>query len=255
MSQLTQSMSHAGVLYVRYLGRWLLTIIMMAVTIEIFMLVPHVGLAFKIAASGILGAQIMAMFQAADGGEKPRPWRVLSAFAKPMGVTATLVAGVWFPLFIALAWTYFQDGQHVAATVLSQPGKLSPEAQLHFKMVLFAAAMPVTFIAPAVVIGRLRGMPAFVQAVIAAARNPLPVLLLSGSTIALEASIERLFHYLPGATGIILGTICTLLTVTAMAAWSYALGARIFSADASSSASSSASSDASSDVAEAAAPR
>ena len=46
-----------------------------------------------------------------------------------------------------------------------------------------------------------------------------------------EAAIERLFHYLPGAFGIALGTLLTLLIVTAMSAWSYALGARVFATD------------------------
>lgn len=230
LSELGDSLGHAGRLYLRHLWRWLVTTILMAVTIELFMLVPQVGLAFKIAASGILGAQIMAMFQAADHGEKPRPWRVWSAFAKPVGTTATLVAGVWLPLSTALAWTFFQDGPQTVATVLSNPGKLTPEAQLHFKMVLFVAAMPVTFVAAAVVIGRLRGFAALAGAVSAALRNPLPVLLLSGGTIGMEALMERLFHAIPGAVGIALGTLCTLLLVTAMAAWSYALGARIFAA-------------------------
>jgi hypothetical protein len=228
ISQLGRSLIHSGALFALHPMRWPLTILLMAVVIEIFMLVPHVGLALKIAASGILGAQVMAMFQAADGGEKPRPWRVLSGFAKPVGVTAPLVAGVWFPLSIALLWTVFHDGWQVAATMLSQPGTLSLEAQLHFKMVLFAAAMPVTFVAAAVSIGRLRGMTALIQAVVAAARNPLLVLLLSGGAIAVEAAIERLFHYLPGAFGIVLGTLFTLLIVTAMSAWSYALGALVF---------------------------
>ena len=229
--QLKQSLVHAGALCACYPVRWPLTILLMAVAIEIFMLVPHVGLVFKIAASGILGAQVMAMFQAADGGEKPRPWRVLSGFAKPMGVIAPLVAGVWFPLSVALLWTFIEDGQQVAATMLSRPGTLSPEAQLHFKTILFVAAMPMTFVAAAVAIGRLRGLTTLVPALVAAARNPLLVLLLSGGAIAVEALIERLFHYLPGALGIALGTLITLLIVTAMSAWSYALGARIFAAD------------------------
>lgn len=229
--QLGQSLIHAAALFARYPVRWPLTTLLMAVVIEIFMLVPHVGLALKIAASGMLGAQVMAMFQAADGGEKPRPWRVLSGFARPLGVTAPLVAGVWFPLSVALLWTFAEDGQRVAATMLSRPGTLSPEAQLHFKTILFVAAMPMTFVAAAVAIGRLRGMTALTQAVVAAVRNPLLVLLLSGGAIAVEAAIERLFHYLPGAFGIALGTLLTLLIVTAMSAWSYALGARVFATD------------------------
>lgn len=228
LSQLRRSLIHAGALCARHPMRWPLTILLMAVAIEIFMLVPHVGLALKIAASGMLGAQVMGMFQAADGGEKPRPWRVLSGFARPMGVTAPLVAGVWFPLSIALLWTFFHDGRQAAAAMLAQPGTLSPEAQLHFKMVLFAAAMPMSFVAAAVSIGRLRGMAALIRAVVAAARNPLLVLLLSGGAIAVEAAVERLFHYLPGAFGIALGTLFTLLTVTAMSAWNYALGALVF---------------------------
>ncbi|MFZ2752551.1 MAG: hypothetical protein WAZ48_03795 [Lysobacteraceae bacterium] len=228
ISQLRQSVIHAGALFARYPVRWLLTTVLMAVAIEIPILVPHVGLALKIAASGMLGAQVMGMFQAADGGEKPRPWRVLSGFARPLGVTAPLVAGVWLPLSIALLWTLFHDGRQVAATFLSQPGAMSPEAQLHFKMVLFVAAMPVTFVAAAVSIGRLRGISALIRAVVAAVRNPLLVLLLSGGAIGVEAAIERLFHYLPGAFGIALGTLLTLLIITVMAAWSYALGALVF---------------------------
>ena len=231
MPEIAASLGDAGRLYLRYLWRWLATTILMAVTIELFMVVPQVGLAFKIAASGILGAQIMAMFLAADHGEKPRPWRVWAAFAKPVGITATLVAGVWLPLAIALVWTVFHDGKIVAATVLSDPGKLSLEAQLHFKMALFAAAMPVTFVAATVVIGRLEGLAAFARALLAARRNPLPVLLLTGCTIAMEATVERLFRHFPDAFGIVVGTLCTLLMVTAMSAWSYALGARIFAAD------------------------
>ncbi len=225
--QLRQSVTHAGALFARYPVRWPLTTLLVAVVIEIFMLVPHVGLALKIAMSGMLGAQVMA----ADGGEKPRPWRVLSGFARPFGVIAPLVAGVWFPLSVALLWTFAEDGQRVAATMLSRPGTLSPEAQLHFKTILFVAAMPMTFVAAAVAIGRLRGMTALTQAVVAAVRNPLLVLLLSGGAIAVEAAIERLFHYLPGAFGIALGTLLTLLIVTAMSAWSYVLGARVFATD------------------------
>ncbi len=234
LPQLAQSFGHAGRLYVRHLWRWVLTTILMAITIEIFMLLPHVGLAFKIAASGILGAQIMAMYMAADHGEKPRPWRVWGAFAKPVGVTATLVAGVWLPLAVALVWTVFHDGKTVAATVLSNPGKLSLDAQLQFKMALFAAAMPVTFTAAVVVIGRRRGLAALSTAVVAALRNPLPVLLLSGGSIGMEALMDVIFKAIPGAVGITIGTIFTLLLLTYMAAWSYALGARIFPADAAS---------------------
>lgn len=224
-----QALAHAGALLKRNPGRWLLTIVLFAVVIEIFMFVPQVGLAFKIAASGLLGAQMMAMFQSADLGHRPNPLHLFRALNRAPSATAALLAGVWLPLTVALAWVAVRYGAGTVNTLLSKPTAL-PEVFLRFKWVLFPAAMPLTFTAAAVVIGGGKGISALTAAVAGAARNPLLVVALSGSTIAAETAIERLVHWFPNIFGAIVALAFTMIYFAAIAALNYTLAARVFAA-------------------------
>jgi len=216
-SQIVASASHAFTLVARHPLRWLLLTLVYLVAVEMLMFIPYIGFLAKLAVAGIVGAQVLAVFVSADGGDVPRLRVLPRAFLLPMSSQMVLVLSAWIPFGIGL----LQQGG-VGAVGFFFGNLLTthpPDAGLflRFKYVMYLADLPFTFVAAAVALAGLNGWPAVVCAVEVARKNVLAL----GVLLAVSILAEYVMATLPARMPIA-GTIASLVLLVLFLLWTFA---------------------------------
>jgi hypothetical protein len=209
----------------------LLATVIFLLVAEGLMLVPRVGFLLKFCAASLLAAQMLVLLRVAALGEVP-PLRILAdAVYLPLSSMLVLFGCALLPFFIGLS--YFAMARRVDGlrfffgNVFRQK---PPEARhfFAFKVIMHLAALPFTFVAPAMVLKGQVGGNALEQGLVAALLYwpaLLAILLLSA---AFELLIGLLSRWLPRKPAAAASLLCLLLFLLFMFGFTYTLSVRAF---------------------------
>ncbi len=232
VAEIGRSARHALDLLAAYPLRWLLLIIVFFVAVESLMFVPYIGFVAKIALAGLLGAQMLVLFSNAASGQPPRPGHLFRVFSLPPSAQLVLVLTALFPVIVALAYLVAQGGGlHSIAYFFGNILATKPpaiDAFFIFKIIMYVAILPLTFIPAAVVLRGLTGAGAVTEGVRAAVRNWPAALAYLAPAILLEWLIVKLPVFLPRTTVAVLAVVAAVLFVAWSFSFLYALSARVF---------------------------
>ncbi len=194
---------------------------------EGLMLVPRVGFLLKFCAAALLAPQILAMLRVAALGETPS-LRILADFVfLPLSSMLVLCGCALLPFFLGLG--YFAaagraDGlRFFFGNVLKQK---APQARhfLVFKVIMTAAGLPFTFVAPAMVLKGYIGGNALEQGLIAGLLY-WPAL---AALLVLALGFEALVPLLPRKLMPVLAPPLVVGFLLFLFAFTYALSVRAF---------------------------
>lgn len=194
LGDILRSVLEAGALLGAAPGMLLAAVLIFLVCAEGLMLVPRIGFVLKFCVASLLAPQVLALFHAAALGETPS-LRILPDFIYlPLSSMLVLMGCALLPFFIGLSYFAIArraDGfRFFFGNVLKQR---PPEARhfLAFKLILHVAALPFTFVAPAMILKGYIGGNALEQGLIAAAQCWPALLALLGVSLAFEALALR----------------------------------------------------------------
>lgn len=231
LPQFLSAISQALRLLISYPLRSLAVALTFLIAVEAFMFIPYLGFTFKIALSGVLGAQALAMFAAAAAGRGLSPVKFLSAFSFPIAAQAALVVGALIPFVAGMLFLYFKAGPTAVEFFFGNIFKTNPPNESMFtqmKYVMQLFALPFTFLAGAVVLKGVSGLTALSTAFAAAAKNWLPILFLGLINLVYEWASIQLPSFLSKPASAIVGGILLLLFIAWSFAVAYTVSAKVF---------------------------
>ena len=212
-------------------GRLLLAVAIFIVVAEGLMFIPRAGFVLKQCVAALLAVQVLAMFRVAALGEPPPLAILLDASYLAPATTLVLWLCALVPFAIGLLVLAARCGRpglrFFFGNVLRErpPG---PRDFLFFKTAMTLAAVPFTFVAPAVVLKGHIGWNALEQGLLAALLYwpaPLALLVLA---LAFEALLAGMRKALPGRGGAALTMALLFVYVLFVFAYTYTLSARAF---------------------------
>ena len=209
---------------------WLAVILVILIAVESLMFVPVVGFVIKLAVAGVVVAQVIAMFGLAAAGQSPSPLGLISGFSLPLGAQVALALAALLPFFAGMLFLYFKAGPQTVKFFFGNLFKIkppSPEQFVQLKYVMHLAALPLTFLAGAVVIKGLSGFAAVSSAIVAAVNNWLPIFLLFLLALAFEWLSEKLPTFLPRSAAAAVGGILLVAYLAWSLALTYTVSARV----------------------------
>jgi hypothetical protein len=220
-SEILASASHANRLLARYPFRWLAVTLLFLASVESVMLIPYVGFVLKAAVSGIVLAQVLVLYAAADAGRPPRVLDFWRGFQLPLASQLVLALTAMLPLAAGILFLVLVGEWHAARAVffghvLSAP-QLDPDLFLAFKGVMYVTGIPLTFVSAAVAIAHLAGARAAAAGFSAARKNVRVLGVMLALSLAFELAIKALAT--PGSPA---GAIVFLLMLIAFLTWNFA---------------------------------
>jgi len=208
-------------------GQMLLAVLLFLACAEGLMFIPRVGFLFKFAVASLLAPQILAMYRVAALGESP-PLRILADAAYlPISSMLVLVACALLPFFIGLCY-FAVNGRADAfrfffGNILKHK---APEGRhfLAFKVIMHVAAVPFTFVAPAMILKGYIGGNALEQGLVAGLVY-WPALL---AILLVSLAFELVVSALPRRLGGLLSIPLLAAFLMFMFAFIYTLSLRAF---------------------------
>ncbi|HUN92048.1 MAG TPA: hypothetical protein VMU33_08320 [Burkholderiaceae bacterium] len=208
-------------------------VILVLFATDLLTLVPGVGFLLKLALASLLFAQALQLFRLADGGgrgaARPGLMTLVHALSLPLSSQFVLVLGEWATFGIAMLFLWQVGGPDAATAFFGEPhaeATLDETLYFEFKVVLFVASAPLTFLAPAIVLARVQGIAALWTALLAALRNPGFVLVLLALDVVLEFLLSALAQ--PGGLGAWIYLPLLVLSLVYELALLYAVSVRVF---------------------------
>jgi hypothetical protein len=211
--------------------RWTAAIIIFLLAVESLMFIPHVGFLVKLYVAGVAGAQFLVMFAMAQSREAPR-LRVLAwGFSRPLSAQLVLASCSLIPFFAGLLYLACEGGTDNLAyffgSILSDKAP-AQDVFFRFKLVINLAGMPLSFVAPAVVLAGLSGWAALSRGVVASLANWKILAVDFASSIAYEWSSAQVTAAMPDLAGIAIGILLLIAFVAWSVAFGYALSVRVY---------------------------
>jgi len=220
---------HAWRISTAYPWRLIGCTVLILLAVDLPTQVPGIGFLIKIGLASLLFAQMLLLFRDADRGQSPNMMTLLHTLSMPMTSQLALVLSEWATFGIAVVFLWQAGGADAALTFFAEPhadATLDASLYFEFKVVLFVASAPLTFLAPAIVLAGVHGATVLRVALLAAVRNPLFVVLLLCLDIALEFVLSRLDE--AGGIGLWIHLPLLVLSLVYELALLYAVSVRVF---------------------------
>lgn len=225
------AVAEAWALLAAYPLRWIAVVLVFLVVAESLMFIPVIGFVVKLAVASVVGAQVVAMFQAAAAGASPSVISLLSGFALPVGAQLILAFSTLLPFAVGIGFLYAKGGTQATRFFFGNIIKMkppSPELFIRFKWVMQLMSAPFTFIVGAVVIKELSGFAALSAALVAAYANWLPVLILALFALAFEWVLSKLPSLLPKPVAAVFGGILLVGYLAGSFSLTYTISSKVF---------------------------
>jgi hypothetical protein len=214
--------------------KWLAITVVFLIAVESLMFIPFIGFLVKLSVAGLLVAQWMRMFVDVDAGHAPRLRTFVDALALPWSAQWILVVAAITPFLIGIVFLAATGGgwQGAAFFFGHMAKEAAPDAGRFFvfKFVMALVSTLFAFVAGAVVLRGMAGIPALTLALRAAAQNWRVMLFFLATGTAFEG-LQATLSALPiplVAIAIALATLPVYLAWTI--AFSYALSVRALAA-------------------------
>ncbi|WP_028101248.1 hypothetical protein [Pseudoduganella violaceinigra] len=194
---------------------------------EVLMLVPRIGFVLKFCAAALLAPQILAMLRIASLGETPSLRILADVIYLPPSTMLVLCGCALLPFFLGLSY-FAASGRTVALRFFfgNVRRQKAPEARhfLIFKLLMTVAALPFTYVAPAVVLKGYIGGNALEQGLLAGMLY-WPSL---AALLMLALGFELLVWLLPRRVTALLAAPLVAAFLLFLFAFTYALSVRAF---------------------------
>jgi len=211
--------------------RLLLATVVFIALAESLMLIPRIGFILKFLAASLLAAQMLVIFRVAAMGEPARLRILLDAVYLPPSSMLVLFGCALLPFFIGLSYfalTRRADGfRFFFGNIFRQK---PPESKhfLIFKIVMLAASIPFTYVAPAMVLKGQEGGNALEQGLVAGLLYWPTLLVIVALSVAFEFLVAGLLPRLSRKVAAVLSIPLLVLFMAFMFAFTYTLSIRAF---------------------------
>jgi len=226
-----RSAAEALGLLAAYPWRLLLAVAVFVAVAEALMLIPRIGFVLKMCAASLLAAQVLVGFRVADMGEPPPLRILLDAVYLPPSSMLVLAGCALLPFFIGIAWLAATRGAGSIRFFFGNVFRDRPPESRHFfvfKNIMLLAAVPFTYVAPAMVLKGQAGVNALSQGLVAGMLYWPSLLAIVLSSAAFELLMARLPMWAPRLVSISLSIPLLVLFLAFEFAFTYTLSVRAF---------------------------
>lgn len=227
--EIAVSAQHAFALLAAFPFTWLILVLGFLVLVESLMFVPYIGFISKLCVASLVAAQTLVLFAAASAGEPPQLGDLLGIFTLPLSAQLVLIISALIPFLAGMGYLVSQGGVESLAFFFGNILKTKPPTSrrfIVFKGVMYATALPFTFVAAAITLRGLSGWNALDQALLAAMANWPALLVLFSTSMLFEWSVGHLPRLLPRRLGAALAVALLLAFLAWSLAFAYTLSVR-----------------------------